>query len=153
MLPNVTYNRSQREYTVIDPQGEIIATHPAGRDGRQAAFQDAVKAQNIRLYRQAAALSDAHPQLASRIWRACEIMLSGEIICPDSGNVLAIVPSQSSEYGGYNIVNVAGLLACDCEDFQGGTAVYTDADEQPRCKHILAFELATALKTRQCLYL
>ncbi|MCB0094691.1 MAG: SWIM zinc finger family protein [Caldilineaceae bacterium] len=33
-------------------------------------------------------------------------------------------------------------MACDCEDFQGATAVYMADSEQPYCKHILAYYFA-----------
>lgn len=140
MLASVIYNRSERCYE-LENEGEVL-TFPAGVNGRQQAFQTAVQLENSALYELAAQMASDHPQLASRVWRACEIVLTGEVILKDG---LAIVPSQSSEFGGYTVQMVDGLQTCDCEDFRGGTAVYIEGNEQPFCKHILAAQFALVL--------
>lgn len=138
MLANVIYNRSDRRYE-LENEGELL-TFPAGVNGRQQAFQTAVQLENGDLYEMATQMANDHPQLASRIWKACEIALNGGVTFSESG--LALVASQSSEYGDYAVQLVDGLYACDCEDFQGATAVYMAGSDQPHCKHILAYQLA-----------
>ena len=138
MLANVIYNRSDRCYEVEN--GGKLLTFPAGANGRREAFQAAVQAQDYLLHSLAAHLCREHPQLSSRIWRACEIVLNDGVTL--QGEALALVASQSSEYGDYTVQDVDGLMACDCEDFQGATAVYMADSEQPYCKHILAYYFA-----------
>lgn len=137
MLANVTYDRTNRRYEVID--GDETLTFPAGVNGRREAFQTAVQLLNPTLYGLAANMAADHPQLASRIWRAAEIVLMLGVTIKDG---LAIVPSQSSEYGDYTVQTIDGLMTCDCQDFQGATAVYMKDNDQPFCKHILAYQFA-----------
>ncbi len=137
MLANVTYDRTKRRYEIID--GEETLTFPAGVDGRREAFQTAVQLLNPTLYGLAAKMAADHPQLGSRIWRAAEIVLTSGVTMNDG---IAVVPSQSSEYGDYTVQTIDGLLTCDCQDFQGGTAVYMEGNDQPFCKHILAYQFA-----------
>lgn len=139
MLSNVIFNRSTRQYEV-DCAGRIV-TFGAGVNGRQSAFREGVKAQNPALYAVASQMAAQDPAIASRVWRACEIVLAGGIGL-DAGQALATVASQSSAYGDYVLQLADGLIICDCEDFTGGTAVYTEGNEQPFCKHILAYQLA-----------
>jgi hypothetical protein len=140
MLTNVTYNRSERRYEV-DCDGRLLTFSP-GVDGRQAAFRAGVEAQNPALYELAAKMVIDNPAIASRVWRACQIVLEGGVNLNVSGTAVATVASQSSAYGDYVLQASDGLIACDCEDFAGGTAVYTEGSEQPYCKHILAFQFA-----------
>lgn len=139
MLSNVIYNRSERRYEV-DCDGRLL-TFGAGVDGRQAAFKAGIEAQNAALHDVAASMAAQHPVLASRVWRACEIVLAGGVNL-DAGSALATVASQSSAYGDYVLHLSGGLIACDCEDFTGSTAVYMEGSEQPFCKHILAYQFA-----------
>lgn len=138
MLANVNYNRSDRCYEV-EADGELL-TFPAGVNGRREAFQTAVHLENPALHELASQMASDHPQLASRIWRAVEIVLGDGVVFSEDS--LALVASQSSEYGDYAVQLVDGLYACDCEDFQGATAVYMAGSDQPHCKHILAYQLA-----------
>lgn len=137
MLANVIYNRSDRRYEVAS--GNETLTFPAGVDGRREAFQAAVQVENPDLHDLASKMADDHPQLASRIWRAVEIVLTDGVTFT---NGIGLVVSQSSEYGDYTVQFVDGLYTCDCQDFQGATAVYMEGSEQPYCKHILAYQLA-----------
>lgn len=138
MLANVNYNRAARRYEVAN--GDQTLTFPAGVDGRREAFQTAVQMENPALHGLASQMASDHPQLASRIWRAVEIALTSGVTLQNDGT--GLVASQSSEYGDYTVQMVDGLLACDCEDFQGATAVYMQDGEQPYCKHILAYQFA-----------
>ena len=141
MLANVNYNRAARCYEVAN--GDQTLTFPAGVDGRREAFQTAVQMENPALHRLASAMAANHPQLASRIWRAAEIYLTGNVVAKDG---VFVVPSQSSEYGDYTVQTGAdGLQTCDCEDFQGATAVYIEGNDQPFCKHILTAQFAFIL--------
>ena len=142
MLATVTYDRKQKVYRVEDE------TFPAGRNGRRDAFRYAVHATSPRLFRFVSEMSQKYPTLESRAWRAAEIVLN-DGVCLNNGQP-ATVASQSSEYGDYLIHNIAGALACDCLDFQGGTAVYISTHDQPYCKHILAYQLALRLTKRRC---
>lgn len=137
MLANVNYNRAARCYEVAN--GDQTLTFPAGTDGRREAFQTAVQLENPTLYRMVAEMASNHPQLASRIWRAAEIVLMDGVTFQDG---IGLVASQSSEYGDYTVQFIDGLYACDCQDFQGATAVYMEGNEQPFCKHILAYHFA-----------
>lgn len=138
MLANVIYNRTNRRYEVATD--DDVLTFPAGVDGRRAAFQTAVQMENAALHGLAAQMATDHPQLASRIWRAVEIVLTDGVTMQDNG--MGLVASQSSEYGDYTVQMVDGLMTCDCEDFQGATAVYMQDGEQPFCKHLLAYQFA-----------
>lgn len=141
MLANVIYNRAARCYEVAS--GDQTLTFPAGVDGRREAFQTAVALENPALHRLAVQMASDHPQLASRIWRAAEIVLSGGVAAQ---NGVFVVPSQSSEYGAYTVqMGADGLQTCDCEDFQGATAVYIEGSDQPFCKHILAAQFTFVL--------
>lgn len=137
MLANVIYNRTARRYEVAN--GDQTLTFPAGVDGRREAFQTAVQVEDPALYRLAADMAADHPQLASRIWRAAEIVLMEGVTFKDG---IGLVASQSSEYGDYTVQFADGLYTCDCQDFQGATAVYMEGNEQPYCKHILAYHFA-----------
>ena len=137
MLANVIYNRANRRYEVATDDN--VLTFPAGVDGRRAAFQTAVQMENPALHGLASQMASDHPQLASRIWRAVEIVLTDGVTLQDG---IGLVASQSSEYGDYTVQAVDGLMTCDCEDFQGATAVYMQNGEQPYCKHLLAYQFA-----------
>lgn len=140
MLANITYNRSKKRYELAHDK-DVFFFAP-GRGGRQAAFRAAVRLENHALWEAAWAMVEQEPALESRIWKACEIIIEGGVTPADNGDILALVASQSSEYGDYVVQMVDGLVACDCEDFQGGTAVYTEGSEQPLCKHVLAYQLS-----------
>lgn len=148
MLDIVNYDRKQRKYVVA--HGNETAVFPAGRNGRKEANRFAMQMLSPRLYRLAMQLTERSPVLESRAWKAAEIVLAGGVTRHPNTSVLAMVESQSSEYGDYNITAVGDVLVCDCADFQGATAVFTDANPQPWCKHLLAYQLALRLEKRQC---
>ena len=138
MLPTIEYNRSKRCYE-IDGFEE---TFPAGKDGKREAFQTAVYLASPELFRMAKDVSEKYPSLASRAWKATEIIITGAILQPsDCPNIVALVDGND-EYGDYTISAVGEDLACSCLDWTGGTAPYTGDDLQPRCSHILAFEFS-----------
>ena len=141
MLNEITYNRSTRRYE-IDGFDE---TFPAGKEGKREAFQTAVYLASPELFRMAKDVSEKYPSLASRAWKATEIIITGAVLRPsDCPNIVALVES-SDEYGDHTISAVGGDLACSCVDWTGGTAPYTNEDLQSRCAHILAFEFGQRL--------
>ena len=105
MLANVIYNRSDRRYEVATH--DDVLTFPAGVDGRRAAFQTAVELENPALHGLASQMASDHPQLASRIWRAVEIVLTDGVTLQDG---IGLVASQSSEYGDYTVQMGVGLM-------------------------------------------
>ncbi len=152
MLPNVSYNRSERCYQVVNPDTGEIAEFPAGRDGRQAAFKLAVATENNRLYRMALAKVDAAPLLESRVWRACELVLTNGVTLLGASEMPPAVATvaSSNEYGDYIVSQMIGQWVCECEDWRGGMCPADDTG--PRCKHTLAAEWAAELLKLRCYF-
>jgi hypothetical protein len=151
----VFYNRSNRVYEVTDPATGKVAEFPAGSAGRQSAFKAGVYAQSPRLYRLATAMIRVSPVLESRIWRACELVISGAVRlvsdpgpeCGQAGSAVALVGS-SNEFGDYVVRRAGGQWVCDCEDYTGGMAPFDETG--PRCKHTIATAFAAELNIRRC---
>ena len=149
MLPTVLYNRSDRRYEVIHPDTGEIVEFPAGRDGRQAAFQMAVALENGTLYELAASKIADAPMLATRVWRACELVIMEQVTLLEPGEMPPAVATveSSNEYGEYIVSRMHDQWVCECDDWRGGMC---PADESgPRCKHSLAAELAQVLQLLQ----
>ena len=159
MLTNVSYNRSDRVYVVENLRSDQVVEFPAGRDGRQKAFQMGVYFHSARLYNLARDVIGRMPLLESRVWRACELVLSGAVRlvdnpqpeCGQTGRAVGLVGS-SNEFGDYVVRragrNGGGQWVCECEDFLQGMAPY-DATG-PRCKHSIAVEFAAELAVVRC---
>jgi hypothetical protein len=148
MISNLTYNRSKKVYEVAR-ENETVE-FPAGIDGKRKAFQLAVYSQNPRLYRFVSELAGKYPLLASRAWKSAEIVLNGGVLRINDNGVLAMVASQSSEFGDHNLTAVDGLIMCDCIDYTGQTAPFIGGNFQRACKHYLAYQLALRLEKRKC---
>lgn len=134
MLDVIQYDRSERIYRLTDPAtGEIVNEFPAGRDGRQAAFRAGVQTLSPSLYDLVMKAIGRNPVLASRIWKACEILLSGGVTRFD--DTTYCVQSQSAnEFGDYTVsILDGGHLHCDCADI----GLWLPSG-QPVCKHRLA---------------
>lgn len=134
MLANVTYDRSDRAYTVYHPAtGEAIDSFPAGPDGRRMAHQIAVMLHSRPLYEVVTAYTQEHPYAEARAWRAAEIALTNGVTAFDAATWA--VTSQSSEYGDYLVTRSAEGLVCDCPDFADMRVI---ANGRTICKHTLA---------------
>lgn len=144
---DIPFNRSTRKYEVA--HGDALVEFPAGLAGKRNAFKMTIYAASRRLYRLVDDLAKKHPALESRAWKAAEIVIE-EGVNRQVDGALAIVASQSSEYGDYLIQEVDGLLACDCVDFTGHTAPFVGHSFQRLCKHILSYQIAVRLSKRQC---
>ena len=149
MLANVTFERGLRQYRVEDPISGEVEFFPSGNDGRKQAHQRAIALHNPRLFKIAAGLIQQHPYLASRVWRACELVIHEAVQCCADSDLLAMV-TGSSEYGDYLICKRDGLIICDCLDYMQGNAPYIGPTGQRFCKHILAWQLAERLAYRHC---
>ncbi|MCO5191432.1 MAG: hypothetical protein M9941_10315 [Anaerolineae bacterium] len=134
MLNVIEYDRSERLYKLTDPTtGEIVKEFPSGPDGRQAAHRASVKLLSPSLYEMATQVIGRNPILASRVWKATEILLSGGVTQFDAVTY-AVISQGGHEYGDY-IVTVLedGVLHCDCEDY----GPFLPSGQQI-CKHRLA---------------
>ena len=147
-VKSVIYDRSQRVYNVYDVHtGELADTFPSGRDGKRAAFRLSVQLQNPKLHNIAIEWQTMYPELQSRIWRAVEIVLADGVLPSFSMQHLAVINSQNSAYGEYNIAMRDEMLQCDCEDFISFSAPMIGDKSQPLCKHLLAYIIFTQLNT------
>lgn len=144
----INYDRSERLYHVYDPSsGELISSFPSGRDGKRAAFRLSVDLQSPKLHELACEWEAQYPELQSRIWKAVEIVLGKGVLPAFSMQHLAVVTSQSSMFGDYNIAMRDQMLQCDCEDFLSFAAPMIGDNAQPMCKHLIAYVLFTRLNT------
>lgn len=148
MLPNMTYDRSERQYRVTLPETGEVVQFPAGRDGRQAAFKMSVAAHSLKLYRLATARINEAPLLESRVWRACELVLNGDVtfVEPDEMPPAVATVTSNNEYGAYIVSQVGNQWLCECEDWTSGMCP-ADATG-PRCKHTLAVEFAAEMRVQ-----
>lgn len=149
MLSNVTYQRDERLYQVMDPESGVIETFPSGNQGRRDAMRCAVQFQSPRLYRIVTELVQRYPVLESRAWRAAELALNGSVKSVDEDGLLATV-TGSDEYGDYLVKSRNGFIQCDCIDFTDGNAPYVGPTAQRFCKHILAVQFTRRLAVRAC---
>lgn len=149
MLSNMQYERSEKEYQVIDPSTGAIESFPTGYRGRRDAMRRAVYYQNARLHRIVIDLVQQLPQTESRAWRAADLVLRGAVKNPIDNNALASVIS-SNEYGDYLISARDGIIMCGCIDFLNGNAPYIGPSGQRLCKHIMATQFARRLEYRNC---
>lgn len=136
----VSYDRSERVYNVFDPHsGELADTFPRGINGKRAAFQLAVKLRKPQLHQLATDWIAQSPELESRIWKACQIVLDNHVLPAFSMQHLAVVKSQSSVFGDYNIAMRDQMLQCECPDFESFAAPMVGENMQPMCKHLIAY--------------
>lgn len=149
MLSNVTYQRDERQYQVVDPDTGVVETFPSGNLGRRDAMRCAVQFQSPRLYRIVTELVQRYPLLESRAWRAAELSLNSAVQLMDEDGVLAAV-TGSDEYGDYLVKSRNGLIQCDCLDYADGNAPYIGPTAQRFCKHILATQFVRRLAVRMC---
>lgn len=139
MLRNVTYDRSQRVYEIFGRNGDTVVTVPAVKSkGKKAALQFAVLVENFELHQIVVGWVRDYPALASRAWRAAELVINGDVLPPFESQWVATVVSQSNPYGDYNLRLVDGALHCECEDFLSFAAPMIGASMQPLCKHACA---------------
>ena len=144
----VVYDRSQRAYNVYCPKtGELVDTFPSGREGKRAAFQMSVQLQNPQLHTLATQWCEMYPELQARVWRAAEIVLDDGVLPAFSMQHLAVISSQNSAHGEYNVAMRDQMLQCDCEDFVSFSAPMIGENSQLLCKHLLAYVLFTQLNT------
>ena len=149
MLPNVEYEKSKKQYQVVDPVSGKVEIFPSGYAGRREAKRRAVYFQNSRLYRLVVELVERWPQIESRAWRAAELVVNGSVKDPKDDLSLAIVAS-SSDYGDYLLAERKGHIVCDCLDYMDGNAPYLGQSGKKVCKHILALQLSNRLSYRHC---
>jgi hypothetical protein len=149
VLVNVEYERSERQYRVMDPNTGEVETFPNGYKGRREAMRRAVYFQNPRLHRIVIELTQRWPQLESRAWRAAELVLRGSVTEAAGSEVLATVTS-SNEYGEYLLADRNQIIVCDCLDYLDGNAPYIGPAGQRMCKHILALQFNRRLRYRRC---
>jgi hypothetical protein len=143
------YERSERQYKVLDPDTGEVEIFPYGRDGRRNAMHRAVYFQDARMHRIVTELVQRSPQLESRAWRAAELVIRGAVNEAIDGEALSSV-TGSSEYGDYLVASRNGIVVCDCPDYMEGNAPYFSQNGQRLCKHILATQLTQRLQYRSC---
>jgi len=149
MLPNVSYQRENRQYEVLNPNTGEIESFPAGHSGRRDAMRQAVHFSHPRLYRIVIEMVQRWPQLEARAWRAANLVIRGAVKKPADDEALASVTS-SNEYGDYLVKDRGGLIICDCLDYMEGGAPLINESGQRLCKHILATQFTSRLKYRHC---
>jgi len=149
MLPNVSYQRDERQYRVLDPDTGEIESFPAGQLGRRDAMRRAVNFSHPRLYQIVTDMVKRWPQLEARAWRAANLVINGKVKNADDDEALASVTS-SNEYGDYLVKARGGLIICDCLDYMEGGAPLIGESGQRLCKHILATQFTLRLQYRHC---
>lgn len=138
MLSAPVYNRSSKQYEVINPETGEVETFPAKH--KHEAFLFAVGLYEPDLYAAAQKIIARFPQLERRVWSAVELVAQNAVTyTPEAGQVVAMVNS-SDELGRYAIEIVDGYTTCQCEDFTSFNAPMTDTGHR-FCKHILAYRL------------
>ena len=146
MLPQISYQRSAREYHVIDTDtGEIVETFPAGM--KDLATRHAISYADPRLARiikQEILIN--HPYLESRAWKAAAYVVEDKVTPMPNGPYLAVVEGKDL----YQITRADGLTHCNCFDYVGFGAPLVGTNGQRVCKHILATQLVNRLAKRRC---
>jgi hypothetical protein len=142
MSISISYNRSDREYQWISPDGEII-TAPAKAKGEL--FRHAVAVLDPELARAANRMIEADPQLERVVWRGVEIVANNgvEVLPAAPAGVVAMVDS-SDAYGRYALETTAHGLTCQCVSFNEYPTYSQDG--RSVCKHVAAFGLHMATK-------
>jgi hypothetical protein len=136
----ITYDRSQKQYTCTIPTTGEILTAPAGAANKATLFQAAVGMLDPDLYAAAAALIEDHPQLERVTWKGVELVCAGgvEAFAAPKAGVVAMVDS-SDGYGRYAITHTDSGYECQCGHFQELHAPVTRNGRW--CKHITAYRL------------
>ena len=129
------YDRSEKSWTVTDREGQVHRFGSGGR-AKQEAHRAAVAILRPTLHRMVTNTIERHPDLASRAWKAAQIVLDGDIEIVHDGIHVATVQSQSS-IAEYRVNAVSGLLHCTCPDVG-----YTLPAGHTMCKHSMAYVYA-----------
>ena len=139
----VRYDRSDRRYRVLDADGVLCDTFPAGQKQQALRFAYKLLAPNVSAL--AERIIQKHPQLEARVWRAVLYVTSGRIKPVTVGNVVATVRGNDV-YGSYTITVNAGTLQCACDDY--GMVIYVNkvGEFVSTCKHILGFQMVKQLE-------
>lgn len=166
MTVKVYYDRSQKEYHLIDVDREqILRSWPPGPDSRQEATEAALAINDPQAHAAALHLTGTvfpdRPDLHSRIWRAADIVADRDVFEPfhinDGPHTIARVKSQSAagiHTGRRYAVSVhttadGKLYTCDCRDYSGSADRGPGAPKhrhQPLCKHVIAVKMHLLLR-------
>lgn len=73
----VAYNRKEKIWQAQN--GQVIASHPPGKEGKKAAIVAAVAYENPKLAALAGAAATRWPELSSRIWKAAVNIVNGRL--------------------------------------------------------------------------
>lgn len=140
MIDQINYDRSERCYKFIDPDG-VIFQFPSGNAGKAEAFRFALATLEPDLYAAVENLLGEHPYLERVAWKAAELVATGkvEVYAAPQNGLMAMVDS-SDEFGRYAIQSVNGGITCQCYAYQEMTAPMTPTGAI-MCKHKLAAHL------------
>lgn len=145
----VIYNRSKRVWEVHDYHDDrVIATFPAGPEGKRKALEYQVGLGNPQALKLARRCYHRYPELTSRVLKAAQIVSWGEIEPNGKG---WWVGSQNDHRVNYVVEhNGNGDLECTCIDFLKGIETQEKGapwvNDKPFCKHILAMLMQMKLE-------
>lgn len=143
-----TYNRKEKAYILTLPSGAQHA-FSSGPKGKMQAFHFWLSVEFPAVFHMATHLAEANPHAERTIWKAAEIVVTGDMITRiDDGELVAMVQSSNDPYGRYLVTNeMLGTpedeyLSCNCPAYREMQPVYIIAGEFDEmfqiCKHSLA---------------
>jgi uncharacterized Zn finger protein len=135
---DIVYDRSEKEYQWITPDGEIVS---APAKSKAELFRQAVAILDPQLDAAVREIIEVDPQLERVVWRGAELVITGgvEVQTPPQGDVVALVAS-GDEYGRYALEASEHGLTCQCVHFADGYAPLAQTGNRV-CKHIAAYWL------------
>ncbi|MCA9958312.1 MAG: hypothetical protein KC443_04730 [Anaerolineales bacterium] len=74
----VTYNRQEKIWQAQN--GQVLAVHPAGKEGKKAAIIAAIAHEQPQLAALAEAAAARWPELSSRLWKAAVNVVNGRML-------------------------------------------------------------------------
>lgn len=148
MLPTITYDRSAREYQVLDETTGQMETFPAKHRREAEIYAVAMSSPRlVRIVREE--LLEKRPFLESRAWKAAAIVAGdGVAAAPDDDLYFAYVRGEGDTYA--LRFDGDGLMSCTCPDYTGFGAPVVSSNGQRLCKHLLAYQIHHRLQKRRC---
>lgn len=143
MLNQITFNRSEKCYELVDETTGQIFTAPAGQ--KHQVFKTAVAQLHPDLFAALTNWLQDTPQLERTVWRGVAILLEGKLDpTPQNDRIVAMVDG-SDEFGRYAIQETEHGRTCQCMAYRE----HPEFDRYGRawCKHLAAYHLHLVAET------
>ena len=142
----VSYKRSERIWTAVN--GTLNQAYPAGPEGKQDAWLDAIQHENAELHKLVAKALRKHPDWWKSYCKAATCLINGLVHPGREAHPFEVawIQSESRDSEDYSLEQYNSFITCQCEGYQ-----FKHAPQSPRgqiyCWHVLAAIFAMKLNT------